>query len=195
MLVSPRQKELFDHAPEIRDELFADKPTEVLAVKLGVILHEVVRLLSIDSPRELAGVIAEMGLKHIEYGLEAKHVQPFITVMLATIKMKLTEKGFKWMAKNKRAWSWALKEVTTLLINAVDGGRPKINILKRSAPALPSCKPCSLSPLFPTPCLPSRFPRPFLAPRGCTRLRSPFFIIHGRCAPPAPGCFKARTPC
>eukprot|EP00951_Prasinocladus_malaysianus_P047992 scaffold653423_cov42-Prasinocladus_malaysianus.AAC.1 len=122
-------QELFEQAPEIRDELFADKPTELLAVKLGSILHEVLRLLSFETPRELAGVIAEMALKHIEYGLEGKHVAPFKLAMLNTIKAKVTENGHKWSSKTKKAWLWALDEITTLLVEATNAGRPKVKIL------------------------------------------------------------------
>ena len=100
-------------------------------MKLGSILHEVVRLLAIETPKELAGNIAEMGLKHIEYGLEAKHVQPFKHAMLATIKARVTERGHKWMSKNKKAWNWALDEITSLLMDAVTVGKPKVKLLNR----------------------------------------------------------------
>eukprot|EP00873_Tetraselmis_striata_P003952 jgi/Tetstr1/424216/TSEL_000148.t2 len=125
-------EELFAQAPEIRDELFADKPTELLAVKLGMILHEVVRLLALDSPRELSATIAEMALKHIEYGLEARHVEPFKAAMMATMKREVSNKGHKWSSKAKAAWVWALNEVITLLVGATTSGRPKVILLNAS---------------------------------------------------------------
>jgi hypothetical protein len=120
-------------APELKDTLFKNKPTELLALKLGTIIVELIRLLEISSPKELAGVIAEMGLKHIEYGLEGWHEQPFKAAMVATMKKVVTSRGHKWHTKTSRAWNWALTEIIVYLLEAVNIGRPKIETLNKCA--------------------------------------------------------------
>lgn len=126
-------QELFERSPRIRDELFSSKPPELLATKLGEILGEVVRLLEMQTPVELKEVMTEMCLRHIEYGLEEHHVDPFKAALIACIKRCITGKGFKWSQKTRRAWEWSLTEITDLLMDGVLTGRPRVNTLSRCA--------------------------------------------------------------
>lgn len=72
--------------PAIHTTVFNSKPAEILATKLGSILSDILRLIDLESPRELAAAIAELSLRHIEYGMEDWHVEPFKAVMLAMLK-------------------------------------------------------------------------------------------------------------
>ena len=124
-------QELFDRSPEVRDELFSTKPAELLASKLGEILAEVVRMLAIETPTELLEQLTEMALRHIAYGLRNEHVEPFKDALLHSLKHTIKLRGFKWNQRTKRAWSWSLTEITDLLMDAVNTGRPKVQNLQR----------------------------------------------------------------
>lgn len=124
-------QELFDRSPEIRDQLFHKKPPELLATKLGEILAEVVRLLAIETPKELSEQITEMALRHIAYGVMDEHVDPFKDALIACMKRSVKQKGFKWSQRAKRAWEWSLTEITDLLMDAVNKGRPRVQNLQR----------------------------------------------------------------
>ena len=128
-------QELFDRSPEVRDELFSAKPAELLATKLGEILAEVVRMLAIETPTELHGQLTEMSLRHIAYGLRDEHVEPFKDCLIHSLKDVIKMKGFKWNQRMKRAWSWSLTEITDLLMDGVNTGRPKVQNLQRQAKA------------------------------------------------------------
>eukprot|EP00951_Prasinocladus_malaysianus_P027823 scaffold251340_cov36-Prasinocladus_malaysianus.AAC.1 len=122
-------QELFETAPELKTTLFKDKPLELLAIKLASIMGELIRLLEIQSPQNLAGEIAMMGLKHIGYGLKAEHSQPFRTAMVNTIKKVVVSKGHKWHHRSASSWNWALNEIIKYLVEATESGRPKIELL------------------------------------------------------------------
>jgi hemoglobin-like flavoprotein len=124
-------KELFETEPQLKKDLFSSKPAQVLAIKLGLILSELIRLLEIQSPRVLGGIVAEMALRHIEYGLMSEHVAPFRDVMIASLKKSVTERGHKWKPRTTKAWKWAITEISTLLMEAVNQGRPKVETLNK----------------------------------------------------------------
>ena len=100
-------------------------------MKLGTIMGELIRLLEIPTPTALAGVIAEMALKHVEYGLQADHADPFRNAMINAIKKVVKKKGHKWHKKNQSAWNWGLKEIISMLVEATSAARPKVITLKR----------------------------------------------------------------
>lgn len=118
-------------SPELKTTLFKDKPLGLLAIKLGTIIGELIRLLELPSPQALANSIAEMSLKHVEYGLEPEHSDPFRNSMVNALKKVVKSKGHKWDSKMSKAWSWALKEVISILVEATVSARPKIASLKR----------------------------------------------------------------
>ena len=124
-------QELFSLAPELKDTLFKDKRPELLAMKFGAILGELIRLLEIPNPSALAGVIAEMALRHVEYGLQPDHAVPFRNAMVATVKKVVKKKGHKWSKKNQSAWNWALNEITGMLVEATVAARPRVTNLKK----------------------------------------------------------------
>lgn len=124
-------QELFETEPQLKADLFSSKPPQVLAIKLGMILSELIRLLEMESPRALGAVISEMALRHIEYGLMKEHVAPFRDVMIASLKRAVTERGHKWRPKNHKAWMWGLTEIANLLVEAVNQGRPKVQTLNK----------------------------------------------------------------
>eukprot|EP00192_Tetraselmis_astigmatica_P001713 CAMPEP_0117667338 /NCGR_PEP_ID=MMETSP0804-20121206/10902_1 /TAXON_ID=1074897 /ORGANISM="Tetraselmis astigmatica, Strain CCMP880" /LENGTH=1564 /DNA_ID=CAMNT_0005475035 /DNA_START=106 /DNA_END=4800 /DNA_ORIENTATION=- len=124
-------EELFERSPEVRNALFT-KPAELLATKLGEILAEAVRLLEIETPSELLETLTEMALRHIAYGLQDEHVEPFKECLIATLKSTVKSRGFKWNQKTKRAWDWSLTEITDLLMDGVNSGRPRVQNLQRS---------------------------------------------------------------
>ncbi len=104
---------------------------ELLSIKLGTIVGELIRLLELPSPLALANNIAEMSLKHVEYGLEPEHAQPFRDAMVNAIKKTVKAKGHKWHSKTQKAWNWALKEIISILVEATCGARPKVATLKK----------------------------------------------------------------
>ena len=126
-----RAQELFERSPEVRNALFNTKPAELLATKLGEILAEAVRLLEIETPGELLEQLTEMSLRHIAYGLQDEHVDPFKECLIATVKHTVKARGFKWNQKTKRAWDWSLTEITDLLMDGVNSGRPRVQNLQR----------------------------------------------------------------
>jgi hemoglobin-like flavoprotein len=111
--------------------VFSNKPADVLAIKLGLILSELVRLLEIDSPKVLMGVIAEMGLRHVEYGLQKHHLRPFRDVMVDTLKRATAQKGHRWKTETTKSWNWAIDEIAGLIMEAVSKGRPMVDSLQR----------------------------------------------------------------
>ena len=94
-------------------------------------MGELIRLLELPSPVALANNIAEMSLKHVEYGLEPEHAQPFRDAMVAAIKKTVKSKGHKWHGRNQKAWNWALKEIISVLVEATVGARPKVTTLNK----------------------------------------------------------------
>ena len=96
-----------------------------------MILSELIRLLEIDVPKVLGGEIAQMGLRHIEYGLQTHHVLPFRDVMVDTLKRAVTSKGHKWSHKATKAWNWAIAEIAGMLMDSVTKGKPLVEALKR----------------------------------------------------------------
>lgn len=124
-------QELFEQAPDLKDDVFSSKPPDVLAIKLGLILSELIRLLEMESPRELGGIITEMGLRHIGYGLRQEHIIPFRDVMVDALKKAVTNKGHKWKSSTTKAWNWAIGEVAGLIMEAVKNGGPLIAALQR----------------------------------------------------------------
>jgi hemoglobin-like flavoprotein len=123
-------QELFSIAPELQDSLFKEKPIELLSTKVGAITGELIRLLELPSPAALANNIAELSLKHVEYGLEPEHSQPFRDAMVNAIRKTVKAKGHKWHSKTQKAWNWALKEIISILVEATCSARPKVTLLK-----------------------------------------------------------------
>eukprot|EP00873_Tetraselmis_striata_P007051 jgi/Tetstr1/427315/TSEL_017484.t1 len=124
--------ELFSKYPDLHSSLFGSKPTDLLAMKLGNILADIVRLLELPSPTALAASVAEMALRHIEYGLEDHHVEPFKATLMLSLKRVVQDRGFRWTSRASMAWNWALGEIIGLLMEAVNMGRPKVEKLNES---------------------------------------------------------------
>lgn len=122
-------QELFSKYPDLHSSLFGSKPTDLLAMKLGNILADIVRLLELPSPTALAASVAEMALRHIEYGLEDHHVEPFKATLMLSLKRVVQDRGFRWTSRASMAWNWALGEIIGLLMEAVNMGRPKVEKL------------------------------------------------------------------
>jgi len=101
-------------------------------MSVGRIVADILRLLELECPRDLAAAVAELSLKHIEYGLEEWHVDPFNTVMLSTLRQAVSARGFRWSSRTMAAWKWGLEELTSLLMSSVAVGRPKIEKLNQS---------------------------------------------------------------
>ena len=85
-MATQRTQELFAHHPNVQSEAFGNKPPQDVGMKLGAIFSEIIRLLELESPMDLGAAVAELALKHIEYGLQESHVDPFKVVLIQSLR-------------------------------------------------------------------------------------------------------------
>lgn len=111
--------------------LFGNKPINQLSLKVILMMRELVRLQEMASPRHLGGALSELALMHIEYGVRDVHAGPFKASLLHTMRRVVQARGFRWSREVHLAWQAVLDETVGLLMQAVNAGRPRVEMLQR----------------------------------------------------------------
>ena len=102
---------LFEIAPEIRS-LF---PDDLVAQKKKFITMLATAVTNLNELEKIAPVVKDLGMRHVAYGVNAKHYEPFGAALLWTLEESL---GVEFTPPVRTAWTEAYMTLASVMRGA-----------------------------------------------------------------------------
>jgi len=118
-------------APEVY-KLFDGKSVDYQALRLGEIVLELIRLVSLPTQKQFMQSMESLAMRHVDYGADRKHGQMFKKCLLIAIRTFVIREGGVWNSHHANAWSWVYNVAFAALFDVKDEVQPKVEAVRSS---------------------------------------------------------------
>lgn len=102
-----------------------------LAVKFGKLFSQLMGTASLDD-HGLQLFLAQLSLRHLQYGVTSAHVDPFGVSLLTCVKTFCKKHAFNWKVEHQSAWKWLWKRVAKSFKKNLDTVGPHVTNINSS---------------------------------------------------------------
>jgi len=124
-------EQLANLAPEVYD-LFKGMSVEHQAIRLGEIVLELIRLVSLETKLQFQQEMETLAMRHVDYGAERQHGRAFKKCLLIAIRTFAIREGGDWNRHHASALSWVYNLAFNILFTNIERFQPKVEDVRAS---------------------------------------------------------------